>query len=901
MKQRSVKFKTMVVLLVLALLGGQAAMAQDAAGSASATLRMKFADVPTTHWAIKHITKLALQGIIQGVDEANFNPEGKVSQQDAVIMAIRAMGLESEALGRSSGYVLPFDVSDYAKPYVATALDKGLLNIQEETSGNTAAGPWGSRDATREWVAKIVIRAIGKQDEALRLASTATSFTDNGQISDWALGFINAAVQLGIVNGFEDGTFRPQGEVTRAQMATFLNRADMTRRTKGVTIGYVTRFTDNKLSVVDEDGRNFEFGLSDNVVFYTVKDDSARIPSTFIQPNMKVYVIADQGTAYYVEDLNELRQEAETVAGSLYELNVDQLTLSLVTVNGNESFKISPMVTVVNPDGKGSSLGALVTGSQLELRKRGDVVEHITVKAVPVNKNGEAVITTVDRDKALLTWSDVSTGRAETFVYSGQISVRYNDNVIGIDQINPGDAVQYQVQNNVVTSLVVTKPVVEPKGTFNQGVLKSIDLNNKFITIATADGSLASYYVADNTQVVIEGAESAALTDLVPGDNVKIELSNLTARKITVLNRSVKAKLLSTIVYYDSETRYLGVQDAEGKPAAYTLTPASNIIYEGMTVSLNDFERYFLKGKKVDITASSNNTIVTIRLATRYEGTLMNINSAASELSLKMADGNLITFKLASYTGVDIPGQSNATVAALRPGDAVRVILNPTQDQVINIAVRKSILYRVVAKDAANRQLTLMDPLGATVTYNIASDVSVTSPVSMQLTLNDVPLNEPVSISFFGSTMEKITLLYPIRGKVAAIDANGGKLTVVDYNNVSRVVDLGQQPTFVQNSRLLAGIGAVKVGDRVEVTTGPDGKVYVQVAVAARKSVMTYDTYSQQLILRRTAQDEKTNYTFFADAYIHKGTEIVSPTSLYNLDAMIYTVDGIIMELETLT
>ncbi|WP_052344229.1 S-layer homology domain-containing protein [Bacillus ndiopicus] len=43
--------------------------------------------------------------------------------------------------------------------------------------------------------------------------------------SHWASGYIQSAVDLGIVSGYSDGTFRPSDELTRAHMAVFISRA----------------------------------------------------------------------------------------------------------------------------------------------------------------------------------------------------------------------------------------------------------------------------------------------------------------------------------------------------------------------------------------------------------------------------------------------------------------------------------------------------------------------------------------------------------------------------------------------------------------------------------------------------------------------------------------------------
>lgn len=70
-------------------------------------------------------------------------------------------------------------------------------------------------DITRAEFAAIVIRALGLEAQA-NGAKAATMFTDVAS-SHWASGYINLAVGRGIINGYGDGTFGPEDNVTYEQ------------------------------------------------------------------------------------------------------------------------------------------------------------------------------------------------------------------------------------------------------------------------------------------------------------------------------------------------------------------------------------------------------------------------------------------------------------------------------------------------------------------------------------------------------------------------------------------------------------------------------------------------------------------------------------------------------------
>jgi alpha-tubulin suppressor-like RCC1 family protein len=72
---------------------------------------------------------------------------------------------------------------------------------------------------TRAQAAIMIVRAIGLSTEGV-----SSNFTDVPP-THAAYKFISAAYQAGIINGYSDGTFRPNANVTRAQIAIMVQRA----------------------------------------------------------------------------------------------------------------------------------------------------------------------------------------------------------------------------------------------------------------------------------------------------------------------------------------------------------------------------------------------------------------------------------------------------------------------------------------------------------------------------------------------------------------------------------------------------------------------------------------------------------------------------------------------------
>ncbi len=86
-------------------------------------------------------------------------------------------------------------------------------------------------------IVEMIINALKLQE----IGATLT-FTDTAEIGAWAKNAVAQAVQAGIVKGNKDGSFRPNAEVTRAEMAVMLANA----LGQSSNANVVTSFADDK-------------------------------------------------------------------------------------------------------------------------------------------------------------------------------------------------------------------------------------------------------------------------------------------------------------------------------------------------------------------------------------------------------------------------------------------------------------------------------------------------------------------------------------------------------------------------------------------------------------------------------------------------------------------------------
>ncbi len=77
-------------------------------------------------------------------------------------------------------------------------------------------------EITRAEFAKIAVTALGLADAA-EISRGTTRFPDV-YLNHWATGFINVAVNRGLIIGYPNGTFQPEGKLTNAEAVTILVR-----------------------------------------------------------------------------------------------------------------------------------------------------------------------------------------------------------------------------------------------------------------------------------------------------------------------------------------------------------------------------------------------------------------------------------------------------------------------------------------------------------------------------------------------------------------------------------------------------------------------------------------------------------------------------------------------------
>ena len=171
----------------------------------------KFTDVKEDEWYYDYVIKMAAAGVVNGMTETTFEPEGHLTRGQMVVMLYRVAG-EPEVEGYSTFIDVPKD--EYYAKAVAWAQKEGVVNGTSEKTFEP------EENVTREQMITMFHRIEEKEAGTGDLSK----FKDANKVAEYAVEAMKWAVGKGIINGTtiegdKNLYLDPQGLTTRAQAA----------------------------------------------------------------------------------------------------------------------------------------------------------------------------------------------------------------------------------------------------------------------------------------------------------------------------------------------------------------------------------------------------------------------------------------------------------------------------------------------------------------------------------------------------------------------------------------------------------------------------------------------------------------------------------------------------------
>lgn len=183
-----------------------------------------FDDVPG-HWAEDAINRWSGYGVVNGVGDNQFAPNGTLTRAQAAQVFANLLDLEVQA--DISRYTDVPEGSWYHNA-IAQCVAAGILT----GTGGSAMDP--QSPVTREELFVMFARALNIRPQS----SSDVTFGDSGEVSGWAQGYINALADRGFVSGVGGGMLAPGEAINRASVMSLLDKTISDyANTSGTTVG----------------------------------------------------------------------------------------------------------------------------------------------------------------------------------------------------------------------------------------------------------------------------------------------------------------------------------------------------------------------------------------------------------------------------------------------------------------------------------------------------------------------------------------------------------------------------------------------------------------------------------------------------------------------------------------
>ncbi len=177
-----------------------------------------FTDIPGPgDWAHAGIDYAVENGLFNGMTDTTFEPETAMTRG----MLVTVLWRYAQSPEEGENTFTDVGAGEWYTKAVAWASHNGIVN----GVGNGRFDP--NSEITREQMATILYRYAQKYGFDTESTTNLDSFPDSGSISSYAVAAFRWAVAEGLINGSQENGvayLQPQGDATRAQVATILMR-----------------------------------------------------------------------------------------------------------------------------------------------------------------------------------------------------------------------------------------------------------------------------------------------------------------------------------------------------------------------------------------------------------------------------------------------------------------------------------------------------------------------------------------------------------------------------------------------------------------------------------------------------------------------------------------------------
>jgi RNase H-fold protein (predicted Holliday junction resolvase) len=744
--------------------------------------KFKFNDSQDVSWALNAIEKLAGKGILGGVGQGKFAPRNNVTHLEALAMVMRLTGDDKLAESKNSqthpkySGVTPI----WGLGYIYVAIEKGIL-LPEELKGFNPNIP-----AKRHEIAKYIIRAMGKTDEALKHMDEDLSFKDSSAIPEKSVGYVYLVNELKIMSG-NNNMFKPMEPVTRAEMAVLLDRADGkitlpdTDTKKNGTVFVSADVNDNEITVKVK-GTTVTYDVLEDVHVY--KDGTFQAIEDLVAGDVLQLIFNDKKEVIFIDVVkNAADNTAEETKLSVASVDYEDLPEvlqdkvdDLKATKNYKAYEYNDYIYLLATMGKKSTGGYDIDFEDVYKVEKDD---DFIVKAV------------VDTDVPA---SDDNVTQAVTYPYSVVKFKSFDD--IDLVRFVDGDEdklAEVEIANVDESSVV-------------EGEIYDIITSSKTIKVEKSNGTKVSYTVPTSAEIIVNSDNDAEFSDLEEGMSVKVEIADDKVVKVTANDSNEDELSVDAVAYSDLADRLKDQVDYLKLTKNYKAYEYDNYIYMIATMGkktssgyeididkaykIENSSKYTIKAVvETDNPSTSDGTtsypysivrfkqfdnIETVRFVdedntklaevriveldeeVKVEGTISSITASSRTIKVEKSNGSVVSLTIPDDAEITVNGDENESFSDLVKG--MKVTVEIADERVTTVTAEDKIVEvdGILTGISISTEKKVTLKVGSTIkTYTVASDVKVVIDGTTSR-VEDLRINDELTLKFANGLLVEI-------------------------------------------------------------------------------------------------------------------------------------------------
>lgn len=519
-------------------------------------------------WARDTVDSLVEQGIIKGYSDGTYQPNNSVTNQEAFTLFARILGV-NEAVNADAVQAAQDMYGDVAAQYNTYATKELCYMLYRNALTQDEIDSYLNESRKnlpmlRHEAAVLITKIMGGEDEIKNAAMYVLDYTDVDQIPATSKGYIAFVKDKGIMQGMDDGSFSPNSNVTRAQIAIMLKKTMdvMTMTHNSGTIESVDP-TGNSITI---DGNLYTFNDRTTCNLDGVRSsidelsegDSAVVTTTY----SGVWAVdVKKNTDPVIPD--------ETVSGvfggsqtdtsgthiKIYDLEEGISSTKEYTVNSDTVYTFNGTVCRLadfDPD-------AYIT---LEL-KNGRVISMSGESRITYIDSAYVAEMVLDQEPSLKITHADSDYDGKAYPLSDQVTVRRNSQGSSLREIVPGDRVDLTLEYGFITEIDATSSLSTERGT-----IESITISNHLSEIGLLVGGESKTYAIVRDTVIYVNDQEASLYDLRLGDSVTVNIESDTVKEIFVSSVGQVTSLTGTVQLVNTQIGFISLTVTDSSGAA---------------------------------------------------------------------------------------------------------------------------------------------------------------------------------------------------------------------------------------------------------------------------------------------------------------------------------------------